>query len=63
MNVNPYKGFTLILTIVEVAKVSSIKEEVGSKEVSKATPSRAEGEGCVQVEPTSPICFTTQKIT
>lgn len=52
-----------ILTVVEVAEISGVKEEVCSEEIEEASPSSAERKWCVEVEPSSPVCVSTQEVT
>lgn len=55
--------FSGILTVVEVAEISCIKEEVSSKEIGEATPGSTEWEWGVKVKPSSPIRISTQVVT
>lgn len=50
-------------TIVEVAQVARIEEEVGPKKVSKATFAWSERQRCVEVQTTCPVCLSTQIVT
>lgn len=50
-------------TVVEVAQVPSIEEEVCPEEVSEAAPARTEGQRSVEVEPACPVCLSPQVVT
>ena len=52
----------MLLTIVKVAKVSGIEEEVCSKEVTEAPPAWPEGERGVEVEASSPVGLSSQVV-
>ena len=50
-------------TVVEIAKIASIEEEVGSEEVTKSPTAWTEGQRCVQVESPSPVGLPPQVVT
>lgn len=50
------------LTVVEVAEVPSVQEEVRPEEVSEATPARSEGQWGVEVQTPSPVALPSQVI-
>lgn len=53
----------LPLTVVQVAKVSCIEEEVSSEEVAEASPAWSEGQRSVEVEASGPVAFSSQVVT
>lgn len=50
-------------TVVQVAEVSSVEEEVSSEEVSEAPPAWPEGQGGVEVEASCPVGLSSQEVT
>ena len=52
----------LPLTVVQLAKVSRIEEEVSSEEVAKTSPAWSEGQRSVEVEASGPVAFSSQVV-
>lgn len=51
------------LTIVEIAEISSIKEEMCSEKISKPSAAGPERERGIEMHPSSPVGFSSQIIT
>lgn len=50
-------------TVVQVAKVPSVEEEVRSEEVPEAPPAWPKGQGGIKVEATGPVGLSSQEVT
>lgn len=49
-------------TVVQVAKVPSVEEEVGPEELSPAPPAGPEGQGGVEVQAAGPVGLSSQEV-
>lgn len=53
----------LLLTIVEVAQVAGVEEEVCSEKIPEAALARSEGQRCVEVQAACPVGLAAQVVT
>lgn len=58
----PVPAVGLPFTVVEVAEVPRIQEEVGPEEVAEATPTGSEGQRGVEVQTSSPVALPSQVV-
>lgn len=53
----------LLLTIVQVAQVAGVEEEVRPEKIPEAAFAWSEGQRCVEVQAACPVCLATQVVT